>query len=158
MLKCSRCKGYFPESLFYKRPKISRGHHYYCKPCHSLYSKKRYRGGLVRPNGRHRTYPKYKDLSPEQKASYRVKRKRYDQKNKEKIRAQSAVCYALKVGKLIRPSECSQCGKKVKVEGHHPDHSRKLEVVWVCRTCHLKIHAPERPHDGVKKYITRWSP
>jgi hypothetical protein len=27
---------------------------------------------------------------------------------------------------------------------HHPDYDKPLEVVWVCRSCHLDIHAEEK--------------
>jgi len=35
------------------------------------------------------------------------------------------------------------CGA-TKVEAHHADYSKPLEVVWICRKHHLKLHKRER--------------
>jgi hypothetical protein len=40
-------------------------------------------------------------------------------------------------GKLI-PQPCA-CGAAT-VEMHHPDYSRPLHVIWMCRACHLELH------------------
>jgi hypothetical protein len=52
----------------------------------------------------------------------------------EKIEARRQVMLAIKKGLLIR-RPCEVCGC-VKSEAHHPDHSRPLEVVWLCRPHH----------------------
>jgi len=44
-------------------------------------------------------------------------------------------------GKLIQ--ESCKCGCK-KVEMHHPDYTKPLEIVWICRHCHLELHENER--------------
>lgn len=44
---------------------------------------------------------------------------------------------------LIKPKPCQNCGyddRRV-VHAHHPDYSRVLEVVWLCRKCHAKEHS-----------------
>jgi hypothetical protein len=42
-------------------------------------------------------------------------------------------------GKL-RQKPCRRCGD-ANSERHHPDYSRPLFVIWLCRPCHLKLHA-----------------
>jgi hypothetical protein len=42
----------------------------------------------------------------------------------------------LKRHKHLRPQHCSACGVECKPQGHHPDYSKPLEVVWLCRPCH----------------------
>lgn len=50
--------------------------------------------------------------------------------------ANAAVHYALKRGVLVRPDRCQDCGAPCKPDGHHPDHSKPLEVEWLCKKCH----------------------
>jgi hypothetical protein len=45
-------------------------------------------------------------------------------------------------GKL-RQKPCRRCGD-ANSERHHPDYSRPLFVIWLCRPCHLKLHAAKR--------------
>lgn len=62
-------------------------------------------------------------------------------------RAQGAVKYALKTGRLVRPDTCSRCGKKPKprtdglptIQAHHEDHTKKLDVQWLCFKCHRAV-------------------
>ena len=57
-----------------------------------------------------------------------------------KQKAWSELNYAVQSGKLERPDVCSMCNGYKKVEGHHYDYSKALDVVWVCRQCHASIH------------------
>ncbi len=65
---------------------------------------------------------------------------RYMKRNKPMYAAHTALYRAVRDGKIARPNACSNCGASVKPEGHHPDHSKPLEVVWLCRACHKLIH------------------
>jgi len=50
---------------------------------------------------------------------------------------------AIQSGKLIRPNFCPVCGiaKEVKrIEAHHDDYFRPLEVKWMCSQCHADYH------------------
>lgn len=46
-------------------------------------------------------------------------------------------------GKLV-PEPCLSCGSTVKVEMHHRDYDKPLEVMWLCRRCHLVLTGAER--------------
>ncbi len=48
---------------------------------------------------------------------------------------------ALQAGKLVKPDMCSNCNEPNKVEAHHNDYSKPLEVTWLCCGCHKKIHS-----------------
>ena len=61
-------------------------------------------------------------------------------KNKEKTIARNKLTAAIQKGTLMRPKTCSLCKKEDLIEAHHPDYSKPLEVLWVCRKCHCKIH------------------
>lgn len=58
----------------------------------------------------------------------------------ERRKAGIIIMNALAYGKIIRPDHCSVCNKICVPEGHHPDYSKPLEVVWVCKDCHTAIH------------------
>ena len=66
--------------------------------------------------------------------------KRSKAKYPEKNKAREILKYAIKKGEIIRPNICPKCKKKKKIEGHHEDYSKPLEVEWVCRKCHNLIH------------------
>ena len=59
---------------------------------------------------------------------------------KLKYEAKSKVRRACEIGVLIKPSICQSCNSKEKLEGHHKDYSKPLEVIWLCRKCHKKNH------------------
>lgn len=57
--------------------------------------------------------------------------------------ARRAVQNAVKYGHIKKSLVCELCNSqfpKNRIYGHHEDYSRKLDVVWVCLTCHAKIH------------------
>jgi len=60
----------------------------------------------------------------------------------EALRRANARSYAntyLGRGKLQR-QDCETCGN-TESEMHHPDYDRPLDVVWLCRPCHVALHA-----------------
>lgn len=36
-------------------------------------------------------------------------------------------------------SPCVVCGTRINLEAHHPDHSKPLEVIWLCRFHHNEV-------------------
>lgn len=65
---------------------------------------------------------------------------------KERIRrANHAVEYALKSGKLVKPKRCEKCGKERPLQGHHPSYAETqwLVVQWLCQACHSAEHYPQ---------------
>lgn len=68
---------------------------------------------------------------------YRQKSRAFAKKHPEQISAYNAVQRALRKGVLVRPSSCERCHAPCRPEAHHPDHSKWLEVIWLCRPCHL---------------------
>lgn len=47
---------------------------------------------------------------------------------------------AVRDGKLTRPDSCESCGGNSKVDGHHHDYSKPLDVMWLCKQCHIELH------------------
>lgn len=64
--------------------------------------------------------------------------KRTNMRYPEKARARRLVHLAVKSGQIIR-QPCVQCGS-IRSEGHHPDYAKPLEVVWLCCSCHARVH------------------
>jgi hypothetical protein len=61
----------------------------------------------------------------------------------DRICARRAVSNALRDGKLARPVICGECLLVAKVQAHHHRgyaQEHWLDVVWVCRACHLETH------------------
>lgn len=59
----------------------------------------------------------------------------------EKGRARGAVKAAIVAGRLSR-QPCVKCGN-LKVEAHHADYSKPLDVIWVCPKHHRELHKKE---------------
>lgn len=58
--------------------------------------------------------------------------------NKHKRRVRALVSAALRDKRLYK-SSCLKCGNE-KSEAHHEDYSKPLEVIWLCKSCHVKRH------------------
>ena len=62
---------------------------------------------------------------------------KYSYKQNARIKVQQAILQ----GKLVRPHICCMCHiENKKIQGHHKDYSKPLEVKWLCITCHSSIH------------------
>ena len=64
------------------------------------------------------------------------------ERHPEKVEARRLVREALRSGKLVKPTHCENCacGKELPLHAHHADYDRPLEVVWLCQSCHVKLH------------------
>lgn len=62
------------------------------------------------------------------------------QRHKIECKARKLVQMAVLRGELEKPLKCSKCLMETAIEGHHPDYSKPLKVVWLCRSCHSDLH------------------
>lgn len=80
------------------------------------------------------------------KSEYKEKRNKRLRENKKesdikKIRARKILQTAVKVGHMIRPSNCEKCSKlSERIQAHHNDYDKPLEVIWLCKICHSHKH------------------
>jgi hypothetical protein len=96
----------------------------------------------VRQNERKR-----RENNPEKYREYIKSRKEYNaklmriyrSKNKDKQFARNQVMSALRCGKIIK-GNCDICRCNYKVQAHHKDYSKPLEIVWLCYKHHLEVH------------------
>jgi len=50
------------------------------------------------------------------------------------------VCRAVKRGEIMKKKNCEKCGLEKKLQGHHPDYNKPLDVVFLCHKCHEIEH------------------
>ena len=62
-------------------------------------------------------------------------------------RARAIATQALKRGKLVAPSICKNCEKRRRLEMHHEDYAKPLEVVFLCRPCHILADIERRKRE-----------
>ena len=90
---------------------------------------------------------RYRETRPDAVLKTRLK---IHSKNPSKINARRVVEAAIKAGVLIKPEACSSCGKKdCRIEAHHEDHAKPLEVDWLCVSCHRKRDYARRRKQGI---------
>lgn len=76
---------------------------------------------------------------------HREEQRRYARKNKLKVTAHKKVRRAVMDGVLKKSPYCLNCGLISQfIEGHHADYSKPLEVLWLCKECHVKQHLKEK--------------
>lgn len=67
--------------------------------------------------------------------------KEWIKNHKTERSASNILRYAIKIGKIKKPKTCSKCKRETKISGHHTNYLYPLRVVWVCSSCHKKIHS-----------------
>ena len=145
MKTCFKCKRELPVSEFYRHPQMGDGHLGKCKDCTKADAQGRYWSD---PDAMSE-YERKRSAFRERKE----KKREYEQKRNaafpEKKRAQRLVCSALKSGKLTK-QPCEVCGKD-KVQAHHDDYSKPLDVRWLCFLHHRMLHGQYCDHPDFSK-------
>lgn len=149
MRACSKCGVLKPPEGFY-----SRGAE--CRPCACA------RVGAIRAADPeyYRNYDATRVRRPRKKVDREGNRRRsakWYAANKHKARARDLVQKAIKSGRLTRPATCGRCGAGARIEAHHPDYSKPLDVVWLCDPCHSSEHRSRHVADSFRPRNTRWS-
>ena len=111
---CCICHVEKESSLFYKDKSRFDGYSYRCKDCDKVRDKLR-----IRIN-----HAKYQQV--------------WKEKNIKKYEAHKALKRAVYNNVVIK-TQCFVCGNN-KVEAHHPDYDRPLDVIWMCRQHHRETH------------------
>ncbi len=112
---CTKCETEKPLHDYNKSTKAIDGHQSRCRTCSNEASREE---AQLNPN----------------KVLARIKKSQL--KYPERIIARNAVNNALRDGRLEKkPCECGE----IKVQGHHEDYSKLLDVEWLCTKCHNKL-------------------
>lgn len=104
-----------------------------------------------------REYRKKNPLTEEQKQKEKERHKAYYTANKERIKKrfdEDAKFRAKKLARamvnryiaanLLAVEACEVCGSREKVEAHHDDYFKPLEIRWLCKKHHDEHHVNER--------------
>lgn len=104
-----------------KSSKYKDKQYYSCRDCNTKRLKK-YRG------------------TPKGKISSSNNQKRMIKKYPQKVRARTLLNHALITKKIIKPKKCTVCFKSKKIQAHHEDYTKPLDIIWLCIECHRNTH------------------
>ena len=126
--RCYRCGRGRPLTEFYRRRRSPDGHDWQCKECQKRQAREAYESGR-----------------------YLGKRVRERESNPRPKLARLCVRLALNAGVLTRPDHCSGCGcpdTERRIDAHHADYGRPLDVIWLCTRCHRRMDAMRREREA----------
>lgn len=133
MKTCFKCLEDLPLSEFYAHPQMADQYLGKCKKCTRLDAAEDRRRNIERVRGYDRDRAKL-----EHRKALRTRIvARWRAKYPERRRAQGVLSYALRMERIQRPVACQRCGNVPKrIEAHHADYSKPLDVEWLCKPCH----------------------
>jgi hypothetical protein len=134
---CFKCHESLDVSAFYKHKQMADGHLGKCKECTKADVIKNRLANV----DYYRQFDRNRNSNPKRKAQFIAKqRKKRKQMGPMYNRAHGAVAKAIKGGLITRPDHCQRCLVQVVPQAHHDDHSKMLEVMWLCPICHAQRH------------------
>jgi hypothetical protein len=147
---CTKCKTVKPLTEFVRRQTRSDGRCSHCKECYRKRSAElwwnhrdkalEYARRCYDPQKKRASYERQM-ADPSKREALRRREVARAKANKDKKPAQAACQKAVKNGFLVRPKACTQCGQASgRIEGHHHDYSKPLDVIWLCVKCHRRMH------------------
>jgi len=133
--QCFKCEEMQPLAEFYRHAQMKDGHLNKCKEC----AKKDVRINR-RESDRSRRYDRMRyqmNATRREKTAIGVKRR--NREHPEKYKCRYTLTNAVRDGRIAKPDRCSSCGTdEARIEGHHADYSRPLDVEWLCSLCHRR--------------------
>ena len=147
--ECFKCKNIKPLNAFYKHKGMADGYLNKCKECAKTDTIKNRNENIdyyreydkSRANIPHRVESRLNYSQTEiGKAAHAKAKKEWQEKNIIKRGASHLVNNAIRDKKIIKKYECEKCGLKGRIEGHHDDYAKPLEIRWLCSKCHREWH------------------
>jgi hypothetical protein len=150
---CRLCKNEYERERTKKNPehqkKLQKAKYNRLKIKYYEYRKKR----IEKDPEKEREYQR-KNYKRKKDSGFNLTRYEYDKAKKarlkwqnkfpDKYKCQYKMYNAIKSGKLIRPKICSICKLEKKIQGHHADYCKPLDVIWCCITCHAELDRKRR--------------
>ena len=132
--ECSTCGRWLSKDAYYRDNRTPSKLKAQCKTCHIQTTlKTRNHENTKRINREYMRRARKSNPSKFRRRELLFSRQR--PKN-EKTKAREILNVAVKSGRIIKPTNCSKCGKLRKVTAHHNDYFKPLEVRWLCYECH----------------------
>ena len=151
--KCNQTKSLSEFPTYTTRAgNLSKRH--YCTECRKAKEQKWSHDGYQRlitetPNKyREKVAANTKKIRQNYQSRYKQRKAEYNRtlRPKQMVNSYHKVRNAIKSGKLVRPTNCSNCNKEGRIEAHHDDYTKPLEIRWLCRSCHSEHHR-KYPHE-----------
>ena len=133
--KCFKCEAVKPITEFYVHPAMGDGRLNKCKECTKRDVQENYRVNVEH----YVAYEKERAQRPERKKAQRTYLR--ERRPAHKRNATVITSNAIRAGRLVR-QPCEVCGA-LKVEAHHDDYNKPLDVRWLCRKHHLEHHGKQ---------------
>lgn len=150
---CKKCKIDKPLDSFTKDRRMVSGVINACKECVNASKRASYAKAISDPtqaekirSALRKTSREYvlkggrrsENLTPSRIEARRQRERKHRKACPEKDRARNLIKLAMRSGKVIK-GKCEICGNE-KVDAHHDDYSKPLDVRWLCRTHHGEVH------------------
>ena len=129
---CFKCGRTLSIDHFYKHSGMADGHLNKCKEC---------------------TKNDLRSHAEENPDAVLATRLRVCSKNPNQRNAYRVVEAAVKAEAITKPQVCQGCGcsdNEHRIEAHHYDYSKPLDVIWLCTPCHRQMDKLRRKHENLK--------
>lgn len=146
---CLTCKQSKPFNEFYIEKKTVLGIFKHCKECCKI----RMRENRQKKLNEYQRYDRERSILPHRRKDSAERRVKYvksglanewgnawKKRNPEKVAAEQALSYAIKTRKIRKGTVCKRCNTLKRIQAHHEDYSKPLEVIWLCVRCHGARH------------------
>ncbi|MBA3589680.1 hypothetical protein [Methylibium sp.] len=147
--RCFKCLCIKPLVEFYAQAKMADGHMNKCKNCtkadvikhrranlERVRAYDRLRGSMPHRVAARKAYSKTAEGLVAHARARRVSAIRFPERHQARI----ALGNAVRDGRIKPWPACAIADCEHKPEGHHPDYSRPLDVVWLCNEHHRAAH------------------
>lgn len=147
MKTCTRCKELKQFDQFGPDTRVKDGRRSACRACVAAYNRKKY---AASKEYRERSKAKATNWAKENPERTKEIRNEHGRKNYEKRKEHYSIVFeatkrlnnAVRDGKIIKPEVCcidsQQC--RGRLEAHHDDYSKPLDVIWFCTAHHKQWH------------------
>lgn len=153
MKECRKCNVEFEANAdnFYRQKDAADGWYPWCKSCKRInrrkYKEQESHQARTRwiedeewRQSRIASAKHWRDNNREYIRKYEKQRRELLPEEHGKVRrAGYAVQQAIKSGLMTRPTTCSWCSEKhPQIEGAHHDYDLPLDIIWLCKPCHMQ--------------------